>query len=182
MARIAVNWANDDIEFSASTNFDIDNWEKYMTKGAIREMLKDARAYVLKIIDTRFLSEVTPKGHKWKKLHPLTVAYKGNTDVLKFTGKLRHSPRVSMYANELRVTTKVPYAGVHQKGGSYKATPKQMVWMWNNLFGRKGPIYPKGGITIKIPARPFFGFNKTNEKEFNKLLLKHYKKSERMGS
>ena len=183
MARINIKWANEDVKFAAQTNFDLKKWVNYLSKGAVKNVIRRSSIYLLKEVKKRFITERSPEGRMWKRLSPITLAARrGRKAILKKSRKLMTTIRSTFYANELRISSPLGYANVHQKGKTIRTTKKQDVWLWHNLFNRKGPIYPKGGRRIRIPPRPFFGVNKTNIKMIRKITKEEFKKSEKMGT
>lgn len=180
---IIVRWENEDVKFIAQTNFSIERWKKYFDKDVIISILRKSSKYIDDTIRKRFIDEKDPKGHRWKKLDALTIKYKkGRTGILKYTKKLMRNIISSFYMNELTVSVPLDYAIIHQKGAKIRTTKKQDMWMWFNLFNKKGPIYPKGGREILIPVRPFLGFNEKNKEAIRDIISKEFKKSERMGT
>ena len=181
MARMKKKFRNADVSFSIQTNFDLDDWQQSFSKTLVNRILKKCLTYTNALVKKRFKEERDPTGKKWRKLSPITVrAKRGYSGILKKTRTLMRSIRATFYGGELVMSTDVPYALIHQKGvRRIKTTKRQSLWMWYNLFNRKGPP----GITriISIPARPFMGFNKKNIQDIRKISIVEIKKSERMG-
>lgn len=172
-------FSNSDVTYFNEMNFDLNEWEKQITVEAVKDTLKEANTFFLTEINNRFLREKGPEG-KWWPLSPITVKYKkGSRSILKHTGKLSKSIRSTIYADELVITANTIYAKILQFGAEYDTTPKQSLWMWHNLFNKKG--HPFRSRRIKIPARPFMGFTKQDENVVRRILIKNIHKSERLG-
>lgn len=179
MGKLNFKFENDEVKFAMQTNFDTKKWEKYLSKEVIFNALRKCSIYMLNEVKQRFIKERSPEGVRWKKHSSITKAGKG---ILKRTKQLMKSIVSSFYKDTLRISTPLKYGIIQQKGKTIRTTKKQDLWMWHNLFNQTGPIYLKKGRLIKIPARPFLGFNKGNATKVKSICLSEFKKSERMGT
>lgn len=82
-------------------------------------------------------------------------------------GDMFRSIRSTFYINKVVTMSNVPYSAYHNEGRDYKASKKQSVWMWANLFGKKGS--PFAIHNIKLPKREFLGFSKEDKDKLSKL-------------
>lgn len=110
---------------------------------SLKPVMKDFGEYMLRETEQHFKDEKSPFGKKWKKLSKSTLKYKKGRKILTESTILRGSIVYKASSDGLKVGTVVKYARIHQLGG-------------NAGRGRK----------TKIPARPFLGYNKKDEKEF----------------
>jgi phage gpG-like protein len=171
---------NGDVRFVIEMNFDIDEWVEQLGKKGVAEIMKRCRKYLLSVISTRFAKGIGPGGVFWAPLKPATIARKGHNKILRHVGALARSIVSSVYGDELIISTNRPYAKWLQTGANYLATVKQSAWMWHNLYGRpKGNPYVRRHV--RVAARPFFGFDRQNEKHIERIILSVWKSSERMG-
>jgi phage gpG-like protein len=177
--RVVKKWSNEDASFSVSMNFSMKDWADYVGKGYVKKAMQDIRLYMKDAVDKRFRRAQSPDGKSWAPLSKITTKYKGSRRKLIFKGRLQRSVRVTVYGNELIVSTKSAYGRTHQKGANFRTTKKQSFWMWHNLFGQKGhPFRPR---RIKIPKREFLGFSAKDKLAISKIIIKRAKESERMG-
>lgn len=107
-----------------------------------------------------------------------------NLLVGKGSGKLRRSLRVRIGADYFEVYTDMPYAQIHNEGGTIEQeiTERQRKYFWaqyyrekkagntekSNMFKRMA-LTKKASFTIKIPKRQFMG----KSEKFNQKLLAH---------
>jgi len=153
-----------------------------------REPMNQAGLYMMRETEKNFRSQKSPDGSAWSPLADSTQAKRRkwkksqhSNRTLQDTGTLMNSLinqshsnaifRVSQHSVELG--TNVPYAGVHQFGGSTGAftikpkNKKALRWMGVNghfVFARsvKHPGF-------QIPARPFLGINEKNQDAINRI-------------
>jgi phage gpG-like protein len=99
----------------------------------IRPLLRPIGEIILKGIDRNFQEGGRPK---WKPLKDITLVLRKSykvgrgrpmlgtitsgfgTDPLIRTGRLRKSPKMKIYPNRVEIGTDVPYAALHEKGGT----------------------------------------------------------------
>ena len=172
-----------DIDFTLSTNFDLDEWVKSLSGKLKKAILTKSRTYLEKVIRRRFRERLGPKRKRWRPLSPITIAFKKAKGYprrpLVRSGRLERSVKARIVGSKLTFYTNVPYAKIQQEGAQITTTPKQQVWMWYNLFNKAGnPFLVE---RIKIPARPFLWFAKQDTDEVKKIVIKEVKKSEKLG-
>lgn len=119
--------------------------------------LKESGAYMLRSVDKNFRQEGRP--NKWPKLSPLTLSMRRNTKsksvkILQDTGRLKQSITTNSAMRlknkgTLAIGTSVPYARIHQQGGT------QRLFNTNKM--------------VKIPKRPYLLFQNEDKKAINKI-------------
>ncbi len=170
-----------DVTFTLKSNFDLKEWmHAWEDKNLVTNILKKSHRLLMHTIRSRFRGGFGPNRVRWQALSPLTIAWKGHSKPLFFTGRLQKSIRTTFYASELIITAGVPYAKLQQMGGTYIPTPRQQIWMWTHLLRKRGRPYGIGRVTI--PPRPFFGFDKELRLGIRKIITDEVKKTENMGT
>ncbi len=176
-------FGNADASVELELNFDLDEWSKHFDERLTSTFLGEARKTILHTIRLRFIKKKGPNNIPWSKLSNLTLkrklGLKGRIGIMMGTGRLLSSIQGSIYRTELIVSTWLKHAFALQYGYKKETTDKQALWMWYNLFDRKGP--PRRAKRITLPARPFMGFDRYLNKELNDNLKDLIKKSERLG-
>jgi len=175
-------WTVGDLSFSMKSNFSFKTMKQALDEELTKRVFAFCKTYITKEIKNRFTKEVSPDGVKWKKLSPLTVAYKKSNKILHFTGRLRRSFVISTVGSVLQIACTAFYGIFHQKGVKIRTTLRQDLWMWYNLFKQEGSPYPKSQRFINIPKREFMGFSKANKEEIKKAIVREAKKVERIGT
>jgi len=109
-----------------------------------------------------FKRETAPDGTAWTPLQPSTLRRrikKGNpkTDILRVSGGLAGSINARPSNTEVRIGSAVPYAAIHQLGGTINRPARQ-----GKLFNRSD--VKVRAYTITIPARPYLGVSKDDER------------------
>ena len=170
-----------DITFTLEANFDLREWvQAWEDKNLVTNILKKSHRLIMSTIRDRFAGGYGPNRVRWAPLSPLTIARKGHKKPLFFSGKMQKSIRATFYASELVITAGTGYAKLQQVGGSYTPSPRQQIWMWANLMNKQGRPYGIG--RVRIPARPFFGFDVPLKEGIKKIILEEVKKTENMGT
>lgn len=130
-----------------------------------------------------FQREAGPDGNKWKPLMPATVEQRAKRglvpiEILRARGRLAGSLNLAATNDEVRIGTPVPYAAAHQLGAEIKRKErKQTVYQHydaktdtlDQAFRKKSRSNFARDVTvkahvIKIPARPYLGVSKEDEK------------------
>ncbi|KNY13615.1 phage virion morphogeneis protein [Shinella sp. SUS2] len=104
----------------------------------------------------RFVTQTDPDGAAWRALNTDYAATKRNTRILTESGRLRDSINSRAGATEVRVGTNVPYAAIHQFGGTIK--PKSASHL---RFFIGDALVTVASVTL--PARPFLGISSDDE-------------------
>lgn len=150
------------------------------------KVLAGAGLILLRSTRERFHSGRGPKGRPWiqtkyrpTEIHRQRTNARGETVTI-FGNRNRRWQRTLMGSNHLfrsvvtyfkgensvAVGSGLIYAKTHQEGADFKATPKQSLWLFHNVFRPahgKQAGYSKA-YRIKIPARPFIGISKEDER------------------
>lgn len=127
-------------------------------------ILRAWKYFMLGQTQERYRKGVSPDGQRWK-----STSYKGkrHTRTLYGRGDLYRSIRgFDIDGNTVAVGSNMVYAGVHQHGAKFTATRKQSAFLFFNVFR---PKYGKKALwsnayKINIPARPFLGINRKDNK------------------
>lgn len=98
----------------------------------------------------RFADEEGPDGEKWQ---PSARAASEGGKTLTDTGRLRNSIDYAVAPDKVMVGTNLPYAMIHQKGGTI--TPKKAKRLVFDTPGG-GKAFAK---EVTIPPRPFIGIS-----------------------
>jgi len=117
---------------------------------ALGPVLRAQAPMIEKLIDDAFRQSRGPDGTPWQPLAQSTIdrRRRGSSKPLVDTGVLRNSVAVVAGANDITISTNVPYAGPQQFGATKSGALK-----------RKSGTRPAGTPwTTKIPARPFLPF------------------------
>lgn len=135
----------------------------------------------------RFREGRGPDGAEWKPLSPKTLKRKKNSRILVESGELHGSIHHEVQGDTVAIGTNLKYAGVHQFGGTVQIPARQ----GSSKFGSKGKNkgrFMKANSKAKhavvksyvipahertIPARPFLGLSKSDEKQVVDIVQKH---------
>ncbi|WP_440410627.1 phage virion morphogenesis protein [Neorhizobium petrolearium] len=146
------------------------------------EMTSAFAAYMLTSTQRRFERETGPDGQKWKPLARRTAMQKirgkrrGTANMLRVTVRLYSSLVAHSDDRSAEVGTNVEYAGPHQFGGeitqyarsqraSFKRIRKRYRFVRPGTKGAEQRNITIGEHRIKIPARPYLGFNEQDRTE-----------------
>lgn len=111
----------------------------------------------------RFITKTDPKGDPWEKLSDLTIALKGNAEILTDTSRLVDSITSFATGSSAVVGTNTIYAPTHQFGATI--TPKNGTHL---KFGNNDTFVSLQQSTI--PARPFLGISQQDEEDIIDLI------------
>ena len=173
---------NGDVQLTTEFNFDLDKWVHMFGAGGVKIMLKDCNAYLRHMIKLRFMTLKGPGGVLWPKHSPLTLASGATNRLMHKTGSLERSIKSMIAGTEVIIYTKQRYAKLLHTGARYTTTIKQSYWLWANLFPSSSTAGPRGPFDINLPPRPFFGFDAQDDKNIRRIVKKHFKETERMGT
>ena len=112
---------------------------------------------------SNFEEQRSPDGVPW--LPSIRARTEGGTTLVQ-RGHLRDSIRKSVSDAQVEVGTSVPYARIHQLGGTIKAKPGKSLRFTigdRSVFARK----------VTIPARPYLGFREADKQRLLELLIDH---------
>ena len=116
----------------------------------------------------RFRSATAPDGSPWKPLSPKTLKRKKNSRILVESGELHGSIHHEVQGDTVAIGTNLKYAGVHQFGGTIQRERRRRSAKGFMLGGE-----PVAQSKIAIPARPFLGLSKSDEKQVTDIVQKH---------
>lgn len=139
-------------------------------------------AYLLFSTQRRFQRQVSPEGQKWAPLARRTAMAKirgrrrGTSNILRVTTMLYGSLVEASNDRSAEVGTNVEYAAIHQFGGEitqYARSQRASFKKIRNRYrfakrGTKGSVERNitiGEHSVKIPARPYLGFNEQDRAE-----------------
>ena len=179
MSKTIVSYKNEDVSMTVKLNFSLTEWEKIFAVEDDQKVMRNVANEITSDIDARFASG----GGRipWKPKRALTTAFEGGSSAtLIYTSELRKSILWLYSGGDLVIYTKKQYARVQNYGARFHTTKKQTVWLWANLFKGSGCM-PANGFGITIPARPFMYFTDELVSRVKAILLKHIRKSERLG-
>ncbi len=173
---------NGDVIFTTEFNFDLDEWVGQFDKKGLQLLLVDCNRYLRHIIKLRFMRGTGPGNIIWPQNSPLTLASGKTGSLMRGKGDLLRSIKSTIVGDEVIISTNKKYAQILSRGAKYKTTPKQSYFLWANVFPDSSKAGPSGPFEITLPARPFFGFDDNDKQNIRDLALKHFKKTERMGT
>ena len=116
--------------------------------------------YQLRETRQRFRQEKDPDGKPWPARSSLRSS---SVRLLYGKGDLFRSIVAVVEKTRVVIGSVLVYAGIHQEGRVIRTSVKQSVWMWANLFDKKGSPFRFKKITI--PRRRFLGFSKKDRKQ-----------------
>ncbi|SEH22534.1 phage virion morphogenesis protein [Rhizobium sp. NFR12] len=139
-------------------------------------------AYLLSSTQRRFERQVGPDGTKWAPLARRTTLAKirgrrrGASNILRVTTRLYSSLVAASDDHSAEVGSNVEYAGIHQFGGeiqqyarsqraSFKKIRKRYRFVQRGTKGATEKNITIGEHTVKMPARPYLGFNEQDRAE-----------------
>lgn len=176
-----------DIFWSYKTNFDFEAWQNAFGPDLDKEVYDTIGKKLRDVVLERQASQHGPANRGWQPLSPLTVAMKGHDRAYEKSGELMRGLEVIIYADRMVVgwnVSRFPFIRAIHQGlpGSRKkmVTPKQAIWMWANLFKKKGPPYRVKYIT-KYP-RHLLGWDIKSRALIDEVVVNLLKKTENMGT
>lgn len=144
----------------------------------IKEMMDDLRVALLSEFDKNF----ERKGfftEKW----PETKRHNSRGALMLRTGALRNSLVARVEGSRIVFTSSVPYAQIHNEGGTIAVTAamKRYFWAMYIKSGKKDEMYKamalkKVGSAITIPRRPFIGPHPALNKTIEAVVARRLKK------
>ena len=143
--------------------------------------LDDLGASLAVSTQRRFEAKAGPGGTAWPPLSPRTLRRRGgNAQPLRKSGRLFQSITHRVEGNRLLVGTNVAYARIHQEGGEIEVHARSQRTRRTTRGKNRGRFTRRGGrsewITlgahkIRIPARPFLGFDDADRAMATQVLL-----------
>lgn len=104
----------------------------------------------------RFVTQTDPQGQAWSALNAEDAAAKRKTRILTESTRLHDSINEKAGRDHVSVGTNVPYAAIHQFGGTI--VPKNASHLFFRIGGR---LIVANSVTL--PARPYLGISKDDE-------------------
>ena len=139
---------------------------------------------------SRFYSQTSPTGRRWKRSKAAARRVRGRRLTLVRTGDLRDSFRVVLSRGRVEVGTDIYYARIHQQGGPIDAEYKRKSGKTASLkLPRLGSLKPGASSAAKLaqsalrsqrrqkarnlrlPARKFLGVSKRDRKRTTQILI-----------
>lgn len=122
--------------------------------------------YMLSETQTRFETSTAPDGTFWPPSRRVIEggnSHKGGQTLIK-TGHLLSSLTTAHDATSAEVGTQVPYANIHNSGGTIRGKER--------ADGSRGPLNTPFGYraSVKMPKRQFIGFSDADNSEIPALL------------
>jgi phage gpG-like protein len=180
MGEVIQSYGSAHVSVKTELNFKLATWEKYFDVDKDQKLMREIAGLITDEIDRRFEKGGSPK--KWAPKKALTVAFEGGSSApLIYTSALKESISWIYAGGDLIVYTNKKYARVQNYGARFHTTPKQTMWMWANLFNKKGRM-ASSGFAIHIPARPFMYFTKDLARRCKERINRRIKASESIGS
>ena len=107
-----------------------------------------------------------PQGEPWKAWSGKYAQTRhGGHSLLKGNNDLLNSINHQVIGMSVEVGSHLVYAGIHQKGGEIKVTPKMRGYLHYRDIHLKGST-----SSIKIPARPYLGISDDNRDELEEII------------
>ncbi|OCP17382.1 MULTISPECIES: phage virion morphogenesis protein [unclassified Ensifer] len=144
---------------------------------------RNAGEHLMNSTADNFQKETGPDGQKWKPLLPATIERRAKRglvpiEILRARGRLAGSINLTVTNDEARLGTPVPYAAAHQLGATIERKERrQTIYQHydaktdtlDQTFRKKSRSNFARDVTvkaheIKIPARPYLGVKKEDEK------------------
>lgn len=163
------------------------------------EAMDDVGLYLERVTDQRFRDEAGPGGVPWVEVTRATRRRKRHPKILTESGQLRSRFAYQASPNELVFGTNVPYAGVHQFGGTieraaYSIVQRLRVDAKGQLLRQEHhanlAVYAKArhkraverratieAYSIKMPVRPMLGFDDADEREITRIFAEHVERA-----
>lgn len=116
---------------------------------------------------SNFDQESAPDGTPWQPLRPSTLQRRlksgsASSTILTVTKRLKASIIYQVEADGVRIGSPVPYAAIHQLGGTINKAART-----GKAFGRENVSIP--AHSISVPARPYLGVSTSDEAEILEL-------------
>ena len=165
-------------------------------QGAIEDpapILEDIGDVLRKATVSRFYSQTSPTGRRWKKSK---AAKRKRRPTLVRTGDLRESFRATIHGGQLMVGTDIWYARIHQQGGPIDAEYKRRRGSKGTGISFRPPRLPRApsldpsassaarlaksalrsrrrvkARKVRLPARKFLGVSKRDRKRTTEILV-----------
>lgn len=143
-----------------------------------RRMLLDMAESLLATTQQRFRTQTGPDGSQWQALTPAYQRRKRKNKgrILVLNAYLMNQLAYQVNDNELLVGSNLPYAAIHQLGGTINVVARQRdIYFRRDKNGEVGQRFVKrsrsnfaqrvtiGPYTITIPARPYLGISTQDE-------------------
>lgn len=143
-------------------------------------------------VHARFRSMTDPSGKRWKALSARYLRAKKNNDkILTLEGRLNDQIVHQIQGDTVTVGTNVPYAAIHQFGGTV-AIGEQTVTRKRGTKGKNkgrfmvGTTKAKHAVVstfkipahkVRIPARPFLGLSEADRVEVRETIKDHIRRA-----
>lgn len=129
-----------------------------------------------------------PEGRPWAPHAKSTVRRRGiGAHILTLRGRLRDSISWRATSDAVAVGTNVPYAAAHQFGATITHAARQKVVSLKKFRGKKSAVrfvregtkgaesrtVTIGAHTVRIPARPFLGFDDYDRTRIREIIRDH---------
>jgi len=149
---------------------DLERIAKDLPEETRKKILQTGANYQLRSTRENLRGEHGPDGSPWPALSQLTLRRKKGPKMLWESQNPAQLVRsVEVDAETIRIGTNNPTLARHQGGVSMRVTKKQSVWMWANLFEKRGSPFGMFGKLLRIPARPFLGFSDADQRELEQI-------------
>lgn len=135
-----------------------------MDNSLLQKIMRDVKVELTEEFDLNFARKAF-FDRKWAPLSPHYQPTRGS--MLLRTGALRRSLRSRIDGTRLIYSSSLPYAGIHNFGGTVRQefvpTPKMRRWAWARFRESREEKFRRMALakrirrTIHIPARPFVG-------------------------
>lgn len=125
----------------------------------------------------RFDEEKDPDGKPWKRLAAATVlgSYRGKTR----TKRGRMTARFTKFLGGRRILRMSGMRGGLMRSITAKVDGKSVVWGTNKIYGRIHQLGGEAGrrnARVKIPARPYLGLSKEDERTIGRIVVRHLRR------
>jgi len=153
-----------------------------MTKDFFTDFIKDVKTDLMDEFDRNFERKAFFDQNWPREKYPNHTG-----SLLMRTGGLRRSIKAEIQGNTIRFSSSLPYAGIHNNGGTIVVTEKMKRYFWAMYLKASGAVKGKGsgdrtrrfsteaefwkamalkkaGARIRIPARPFIGHHREVDK------------------
>lgn len=156
-------------------------FSELLLRGAnLHPVMDEIGSLLVATVAHRFAEEEGPDGEAWT---PSRRAEDEGGVTLTDSARLRHSITHSAGATKVEIGTNLVYAGIHQFGGTITKHAASMpihrrqadIKAGVSRFARRSKAdfvsyHEVGEHTITMPARPFLGVSKADEREIEALL------------
>lgn len=152
--------------------------QRLADSGNLRPAMKAIGEHLTLSTEERFSKETGPDGKKWQEVKPATRKRKKHPKILTEDSFLRDSIHPALQGDTLLVGTNSPYGAIHQLGGEIKQEGITLHLKGtgrNTRFAKKGEHDRTKQVdrTIKMPARPYLGVSRDDEKEITAIVADH---------